>query len=57
MQTIKSPAFTGIISGIERITQKIAKDIEKETIRAQKKNIPKFIPKERQKQKSIGRER
>jgi len=57
IQTIKSPAFTGIISGIERITQKIAKDIEKETIRAQKKNTPKFIPKERQKQKSFERER
>ncbi|MHB1438830.1 MAG: relaxase/mobilization nuclease domain-containing protein [Thiobacillus sp.] len=57
MQTIKSPIFIGIVSGIERITQKIAKDIEKETIRAQKKNIPKFIPKEKQKQKSFGRER
>src|SRR5450830_1511218 len=53
----KTPNFTGIISGIERITQKIAKDIEKETIRAQKKNIPKIIPKERQKQKSTERER
>src|SRR5450830_594093 len=57
IQRNKTPNFTGIISGIERITQKIAKDIEKETIRAQKKNIPKFIPKERQKQKSIERER
>ena len=57
IQINKSPNFTGIISGIERITQKIAKDIEKETIRAQKKNIPKFIPKERQKQKSFERER
>ncbi|MHB8276148.1 MAG: relaxase/mobilization nuclease domain-containing protein [Candidatus Humimicrobiaceae bacterium] len=53
----KTHSFNGIISGIERITQKIAKDIEKETIRAQKKNIPKFIPKERQKQKSFERER
>ena len=53
MQTSKPHPLTGIISGIERITQKIAKDIEKETIRAQKKNIPK----ERQKQKSIERER
>jgi len=57
IQRNKPPNLTGIISGIERITQKIAKDIEKETIRAQKKNIPKFIPKERQKQKSIERER
>jgi len=57
IQRNKTPNLTGIISGIERITQKIAKDIEKETIRAQKKNIPKFIPKERQKQKSIERER
>jgi len=57
IQINKSPNFTGIISGIDRITQKIAKDIEKETIRAQKKNIPKFMPKERQKQKSMERER
>src|SRR5450830_24539 len=57
LQSNKAPNFTGVISAIERITQKIAKDIEKETIRAQKKNIPKFIPKERQKQKSIERER
>ena len=57
MRMSKSPNYTGIISGIERITQKIAKDIEKETIRAQKKNIPKFIPKEKQKQKSFERER
>ena len=53
----KSPTFTDIISGIEKITQKIAKDIEKETIRAQKKKPPKVIPKERQKQKSFERER
>ena len=52
-QISKPYPFTGIISGIERITQKIAKDIEKETIRAQKKNTPK----ERQKQKSYERER
>src|SRR5450830_1088940 len=57
IQRDKSPALTGIISGIERINQKIAKDIEKETIRAQKKNILKFNQKERQKQKSIERER
>ena len=57
IQINKSPNFTGIISGIERITQKIAKDIEKESIRAKKKNPPKFIPKERQKQKSMERER
>ena len=57
IQTNKAPNFTGVISAIERITQKIAKDIEKETIRAQKKNAPKIIPKERQKQKSIERER
>ncbi|MHB8277019.1 MAG: relaxase/mobilization nuclease domain-containing protein [Candidatus Humimicrobiaceae bacterium] len=57
IQRNKTPNLTGIISGIERITQKIAKDIEKKTIRAQKENIPKFIPKERQKQKSIERER
>jgi hypothetical protein len=50
-------SLSRIGSGIEKITQKIARDIEKETIRAQKKNTPKFIPKERQKQKSIGRER
>ncbi|MHB8278025.1 MAG: relaxase/mobilization nuclease domain-containing protein [Candidatus Humimicrobiaceae bacterium] len=57
IQTSKPYPLTGIISGIERITQKIAKDIEKETIRAQKKNIIKVIPKERQKQKSMERER
>jgi len=57
MRMSKSPAFAGIVSGIERITQKIAKDIEKESIRAQKKNTPKFIPKEREKQKSYERER
>ena len=57
MRMSKTPSFTGIISGIERITQKIAKDIEKENIRAKKKNIPKFIQKEREKQKSMKRER
>ena len=57
IQRDKTPNFTGIISAIERITQKIARDIEKETIRAKKKNIPKFIPKERQKEKSFERER
>ncbi|MEI7616297.1 MAG: hypothetical protein WCJ54_06240, partial [Actinomycetota bacterium] len=57
MRMSKSPAFAGIVSGIERITQKIAKDIEKESIRAQKKNTPKLIPKEREKQKSYERER
>jgi len=57
IQTSKSYPLTEIISGIERITQKIAKDIEKETIRAQKKNTQQFIPKERQKQKSMERER
>ena len=57
IQRDKSPALTGIISGIERITQKIAKDIEKESIRAKKKNPPKFIPREREKQKSMERER
>ena len=57
IQRDKSPALAGIISGIERITQKIAKDIEKESLRAKKKNTPKFIPKERQKQKSMERER
>jgi hypothetical protein len=53
----KTPNSTGIISAIERITQKIARDIEKESIRAQKKNIPKFIQKEREKEKSFERER
>jgi len=57
MRVNKSPALTGIISAIERITQKIARDIEKESIRAQKKNIPKFIQKEREKEKSFERER
>ena len=57
IQRDKSPALAGISSGIERITQKIAKDIEKESLRAKKKNIPKFIPKEREKQKSFERER
>jgi len=57
IQTNKSPTLTGIISGIEKITQKIAKDIEKETIRVQKKTFPKVITKERQKQKSMERER
>jgi len=56
-QTNKSPALTGIVSGIDRITQKIAKDIEKESLRAKKKNIIKIIPKEREKQKSYERER
>ena len=57
MRMSKSPALTGIISGIERITQKIAKDIEKESLRAKKKNIIKDVPKEREKQKSFERER
>ena len=57
IQRDKTPNSTGIISAIEKITQKIARDIEKETIRAQKKNIPKFIQKERQKEKSFERER
>jgi len=57
IQREKTPNFTGMISAIERITQKIARDIEKETIRAQKENTLKFIPKERQKQKSFERER
>jgi len=53
----KTPNLTAIISGIERITQKIARDIEKESIRAKKKNIIKVIPKEKQKQKSMEREK
>ena len=57
IQRDKSPALAGIISGIERITQKIAKDIEKESLRAKKKNIIKDVPKEREKQKSYERER
>ena len=57
MRMNKSPAFTGIISGIERITQKIAKDIEKESLRAKRKNIIKDVPKEREKQKSFERDR
>ncbi len=56
-QTINPNPLTGIISGIDRITQKIAKDIEKETIRAKNKNTQQFIPKERQKQRSMERER
>ena len=35
----------------------IAKDIEKESLRAKKKNIIKDVPKEREKQKSYERER
>ena len=57
IQRDKTPALAGIISGIERITQKIAKDIERENIRAKKKNIIRVMPKEREKQKSFERER
>lgn len=57
IQRNKNPNFTGVISAIERITQKIAKDIEKENIRAKKKNFFRAIPKEKQKQKSTERER
>jgi len=55
IQRDKSPALAGISSGIERITQKIAKDIEKESLRAKKKNIIKDVPKERE--RSFERER
>ena len=53
----KPSSFNNIISGIEKIAQKIARDIEKENIRAKKKNIHKTISKEKQKQKSVERER
>jgi hypothetical protein len=53
----KPSSFNNIISGIEKIAQKIARDIEKENIRAKKKNIHKTISKEKQKQKSMERER
>jgi len=57
IQRDKIPNPTGIISAIERIAQKIARDIEKESIRAKKKNVIKVMPKEKQKQKSMERER
>ena len=53
----KSPSINNIISSIEKIAQKIARDIEKESIRAKKKNAIKVMPKEKQKQKSMERER
>ena len=57
MQRDKIPNPTDIISSIEKIAQKIARDIEKESIRAKKKNAIKVMPKEKQKQKSMERER
>jgi hypothetical protein len=48
-------SLSRIGSGIEKITQKIARDIEKEHIRSHSKAIPTYSP--RQKQKSIERER
>ena len=51
----KTPGINSIFSGIEKITQKIARDIEKENIRRQVKIIPSYIL--RQKQKIRERER
>lgn len=45
-----------ILSGIEKITQKIARDIERENLRAQKNKLAVYIPKEKQKQKSMERD-
>ena len=54
----KSISFNNILSGFEKITQKIARDIEKETLRAQqRKKLALYVPKEKQKQKSLDRER
>jgi hypothetical protein len=51
-------SLSRIGSGIEKITQKIARDIEKENIRRQVKKIPSHIPNiSRQKQKIRERER
>ena len=61
LQSNKTPNFTGVISAIERITQKIAKDIEKEHLRdGQKKVIMargKAEERERYKDKGRGRDR
>lgn len=54
----KSLSFNNILSGFEKITQKIARDIEKEALRAQqRKKLTLYVPKEKQKQKSAYRER
>jgi len=52
----KPSKFNSIFSGIEKITQKIARDIEKENLRAQKNKLAVYIPKEKQKQKSMERD-
>jgi hypothetical protein len=53
----KAPGLTGLMSGIENVTQKIARDIEKESIRQKRGRPAVYIPIERQKQKSNERER
>jgi hypothetical protein len=45
----KTPNFNSIFSGIEKITQKIARDIEKENIRQRSKTIPTYINRQKQK--------
>ena len=53
----KAPGLTGIMSAIDSVTQKIARDIEKESIRQKRVRPAVYIPKEPQKQKGIERER
>ena len=53
----KAPGLTGVISAIDSVTQKIARDIEKESIRQKRVRPAVYIPIERQKQKGSERER
>ena len=53
----RAPGLSGIISAIDSVTQKIARDIEKESIRQKRVRPAVYIPIERQKQKGSERER
>lgn len=55
---IEKPSnLNNILSGFEKITQKIARDIERENLRQQNKKPAFYIPKERQKQRRMERDR
>jgi hypothetical protein len=53
----KAPGLAGIMSAIESTTKKIARDIEKESIRKKRAGPAVYIPKEPQRQKGSERER
>ncbi len=57
-QIEKPSNLNSIFSGIEKITQKIARDIERENLKQQqRKKLILYVPKEKQKQKSMERNR